>query len=385
MAAEQPTRKSGFRRLPLPLIILGVTAGIVYLLVATRPQLVPTVAPERVWPVEVMAARIGTIQPELNLFGEVVAGRRTELMPLVAGVMVEIGENFREGGRVRKGELLLQIDPFTYETDLAEQRSIRKEGRIKLKMLNRDLERAKELFAAKNVSEQFLDTAELDVLQQEAIVEQREIAVTRAERDLADCRLVAPFDGVVNEVNAALGKQFSGFGADKVGELIDTSRLEVRFSLTNAQYGRLIESGNSLVGLPVEILWKVGQGTLQYAAAIERVGAEIESTTGGVDAFAVIDTGGKQTDLRPGAFVSIRLSDKTYADVIQVPDTALYGEDSIFIIQDERLVMRKVHVVDFTGTNVLLHIIDQYPIVDGDLIVTTQIREGGAGSKVSVK
>ena len=385
MATEQTPKKSGFRRLPLPLIILGVTAGIVYLLIATRPRLVPTVAPERVWPVKVMEARIGTIQPALHLFGEVVAGRRTELMPLVSGVMVEIGENFREGGQVKKGELLLQIDPFTYETDLAEQRSILKEGRIKLKMLGRDLERAKELFAAKNVSEQFLDSAELDVLQQEAIVEQREIAVKRAERDLADSRLVAPFDGVVNDVNAALGKQFSGFGADKVADLIDTSRVEVRFSLTNAQYGRLLEGGEPLVGLPVEVLWKVGQGTLKYAAVIERIGAEIESTTGGIDAFAVIETGGQQTDLRPGAFVSVMLPDKAYADALQIPDTALYGEDAVFIVQDDRLVTRKIQVIGYTGTNVLFRVDDQYPIADGDLIVITQLREGGAGSKVSVK
>jgi RND family efflux transporter MFP subunit len=252
-------------------------------------------------------------------------------------------------------------------------------------MLEKDRERAKELFAAKNVSEQFLDTAELDVLQQEAIIEQREIAVKRAQRDLADTRLVAPFDGVVNDVNAALGKQFSGFGADKVAELIDTSRMEVRFSLTNAQYGRLLESGESLVGLPVEVLWKVGQRTLEYGAVIERVGAEIESITGGVDLFSVIDTGGEQTDLRPGAFVSVMLPDKVYADTLEAPDTVLYGEDSVFIVRDERLVKRKIHVVGFTGTNVLFRIDEQHPIVEGDLIVITQIREGGEGSKVSVR
>ena len=385
MAAEQAPKKSRFRRFSLPLIILGVTAGIVFVLIATRPRIVPNEAPERVWPVEVTAARIGTIQPDLNLFGEVVAGRRTELMPLVSGVMVEIGENFREGGQVRKGELLLQIDPFTYEIDLAEQRSILKEGQIKLKMLNRDLDRAKELYAAKNVSEQFLDTAELDVQQQEAIVEQREIAVKRAKRDLSDTRLVAPFDGVVNAVNAALGKQFSGFGADKVGELIDTSRVDVRFSLTNAQYGRLLESGGSLVGLPVEVLWRVGQGTLKYAAMIQRIGAEIKSTTGGVDLFAVIDTGGQQTELRPGAFVSVRLPDKVYADTLMIPDTALYGEDAVFIVRDARLVRRKVKVVGYSDTNVLFRVDDEYPIAEGDLIVTTQIREGGDGSKVSMK
>jgi RND family efflux transporter MFP subunit len=385
MTSAQPPKLSRLRRLRLPLIIMSVTAGIIYVLVATRPQLVPTEAPERVWPVDVVEARIGTVTPELGLFGEVVAGRRTELMPLVSGVMVEIGENFREGGQVEKGELLLQIDPFTYEIDLAEQRSILKEGQIKLKMLVRDLERAKELFAAKNVSEQFLETAELDVMQQEAIIEQREIAVKRAKRDLSDTRLVAPFDGVVNKVNAALGKQFSGFGADNVGELIDTSRVEVKFSLTNSQYGRLLEGGNPIVGLPVRVLWTVGQGTLEYDAVIERIGAEIQSTTGGVDAFAVIETGGQQTELRPGAFVSVRLADKVYEDTVRVPDTALYGEDTVFVVKDGRLEERKIQVVGYNGTSVLFRVDERSPIFDGDQIVVTQVREGGAGSKVSVK
>jgi RND family efflux transporter MFP subunit len=229
MTDEQPKKFSRLRSLRLPLIIAGVTAGVIFALIATRPRMVPTEAPERVWPVEVIEAKIGDIQPELELFGEVVAGRRTELTPLVTGVFVEIGKNFVEGGRVKKGELLLQIDPFEFEKDLAEQRSLLKESKVKQKMLQRDLERAKELIEAKNVSEQFLDSAELDVLQQEAILEQREIGVKRAERYLADTRLVAPFDGVVNKVNASLGRQFSGFGADNVGELIDKIRLEVRF------------------------------------------------------------------------------------------------------------------------------------------------------------
>jgi multidrug efflux pump subunit AcrA (membrane-fusion protein) len=153
-----------------------------YVLMATRPRLEVTEAPERVWYVDVTVAKRETIQPQLNLFGEIVAGRRSELRPAVAGNMVEIGENFREGGAVSKGELLVQIDPFDYQVDLAEQRSMLKESRVKLEMLHRELERANKLYAAKNVSEQFLDGADLEVAQLEAIVEQRQMGVRRAER-----------------------------------------------------------------------------------------------------------------------------------------------------------------------------------------------------------
>lgn len=385
MALENNNKLSRLRTMRLPIVIIGVTFATIFLLIATRPDLEPVETPERVWNVDAVEARKLTLQPDLALFGELVAGRRSELRPGVSGTIVKIGDNFHEGGSARKGELLLQIDPFDYEKNLAEQRSMLKESEVRLEMLKRDYQRAQELFAEKNVSEQFLDAAELDVLQQEAVVEQRQIGVQRAARDLRDTKLTAPFDGVVNKVNANLGKEIGGFGNDMVAELIDTSRIEVRFSLTNAQYGRLLENDEPIVGRPARVLWTVGDRTLNYEATIERVGAEIASTTGGIDAFAVIDTGGEQSQLRPGAFVSVNLPDKEYANVMQAPDSALYGKDVLYIVRDDRLVERQVDVVGYSGTQMLFRARREYPIEDGDLIVTTQIREGGAGAKVAVR
>ncbi|MBT8442477.1 MAG: efflux RND transporter periplasmic adaptor subunit, partial [Gammaproteobacteria bacterium] len=307
------------------------------------------------------------------------------LRPAVSGNMVEIGENFREGSYVRKGELLVQIDPFDYRTDLAEQKSMLKESKVKLEMMRRDLERAKELYAAKNVSEQFLDGAELDVAQQEAIVEQREIGVRRAERDLQETRLVAPFDGVVHNVNAALGKNFSGFGADMVGEVIDTGQIEVRFSLSNAQYGRLVDGGESIIGLPARVNWTVGDSVFEYDAEIKRVGAEIASTTGGVEAYAVIVPGAGQTLLRPGAFVSVNVPDRPFDNALRAPDTALYGEDLVYVIEDDRLAARRIEILGYAGNDVLFRSVGAPAIRDGDRIVTTQLREAGPGAKVAVK
>ena len=258
MTSDQPVKKSRLRSIRLPFLILGVTVVVVFILIATRPQLAPVEQPERVWAVNAVTAHYDLVQPQLNLFGEVVAGRRSELRPLVSGLIIEIGANFRDGGIVKQGELLVQIDPFDYETALAEQRSILKEARARLAMLGRDLERAKELFEDKTVAEQFLENAELEVIQQEAIVEQREITLSQAQRDLTETRLLAPYDGVLNNVSANLGNQVSGFGNDKVADLIDTSRLEVRFSLSNSPYGRLLESGESVIGRPVRVWWRVG-------------------------------------------------------------------------------------------------------------------------------
>jgi multidrug efflux pump subunit AcrA (membrane-fusion protein) len=197
--------------------------------------------------------------------------------------------------------------------------------------------------------------------------------------------LVAPFDGVVSDVNANLGKQISVFGADKVADLIDTSELEVRFSLSNAQYGRLLDSDAPVVGQPVRVSWQVGNEMLNYSGTIERVGAEIASTTGGVDAYAVIDTGGKQVDLRPGAFVSVSMLDKQFADVLEAPESALYGEDIVYVVENGRLSERRIEVHGYAGNRILFTAAAATPIENGDLIVTTQIREGGAGARVDVR
>ena len=97
--------------------------------------------------------------------------------------------------------------------------------------------------------------------------------MARAQRALSDTRLTAPYDGVVNAVSADLGKQLSV--NDMVAEVIDTSRLDVRFTLSNAQFGRVIETGRPIEGHPVRVAWKVGNETLEYVARVDRVGAEI--------------------------------------------------------------------------------------------------------------
>lgn len=380
-----PDLKVRARRALLPIVILAVTVGAIVVLMATRPRLQPVPTPERVWPVEIIAAKFGSVQPELQLFGEIVADRRSELRPQVAGIVIEMGPNLHEGGQVEAGELLLRIDPFDYETARAEQRSLLKEAQARLNKLRRDLARTQDLYQQKNISEQALDDAAIAVVEQEALVEQRQISLRRAERDLQDSRLVAPFAGVLANVKADIGTEFSDFGNAVVAELIDTSRLEARFSLTNTQFGRLVGSGEPLPGRPASVSWQVGNETIEFPATIQRLGAEVTASTGGVDVFAVIDSGGEQTALRPGAFVSVRLADRSYPNAMQIPESALYGEDTVYVVEDERLRARRVRILGYSGNYLIVGNAGEPAVRDGDAIVITQLREGGAGARVSVR
>ncbi|MEZ5562101.1 MAG: efflux RND transporter periplasmic adaptor subunit [Gammaproteobacteria bacterium] len=374
-----PVRRLAARRGGVPLLVLLATAALIALLIVTRPALVPEPHAERVWPVKSVEIRRQTLRPQLALFGEIVAGRRSELRALVAGPITQIGGNFREGGLVAAGELLLEIDPFRYRTGLAESRAQLREAEVRLDQLQREHRRIEALYVDHTVSERDRDNAELALRQQEAIVEQRRIDVERAERDLVDTRLLAPYAGVIGKVNANLGKQL-GIN-DKVAELTDTGQLEVRFSLSNAEYGRLMSGGEQLVGREVTVTWRVGERELGFRARIARVGAEIVSTTGGVDIYAVLEDG-PHPDLRPGAFVSVGVPDREYPDVFVAPESALYGHDMLYVIADSRLAERRIEVLGHDGSRIIFRSAGEPVLVDGDRVVTTQLREAGAGVKV---
>jgi RND family efflux transporter MFP subunit len=380
---SRPVRALAARRGGVALMILGGTVALVALLVITRPEVEPVVQAERVWPVDVVTVTRQDLRPELALFGETVAGRRSELRALVAGPIVKVGPNFHEGGTVQAGELLLQVDPFDYEATLAERRAQLKEAEVRLEQLRRDYRRSRELMDRNLISQRDLDNAELAAEQQAAVVEQRRVEVRRAERDLADTRLTAPYGGVVGGVNADLGKHLNL--NDKVADLIDISRMEVRFSLSNAQYGRLLASGEPVEGRAVEVSWQVGARTLQYPATVQRVGAEISATTGGVHVYAALDTRGLPVALRPGAFVQVRLPDREYQGVFQAPESALYGQDQIFVVKDDRLAERRIRVEGYAGNDLLFTAAGEPAVQDGDQVVTTQLREVGVGARVVIR
>jgi RND family efflux transporter MFP subunit len=380
---QKKSKQAGkLNQLVLVVIIIAAAVAIVFLLMLTRPKLAPVQLPERVWPVDVVEVWQQDEQPSLNLFGQVAAGRRIELRALVPGRVVEVGVGFNEGARVLEGDFLVQIDPFEYNNNVAEQKALLSEAQTRMNVVRRDLGRIKELHAENNVSDQQLDDAGLAVKQQEATLAQRRIGLDRAKRDLENARLSAPFDGVVDGISADLGKQLGVNG--KVAEIIDTSSLEVRFTLSKSQYGRIIAASEVIEGRSVEVSWQVGDGTMQFAATVERVGAEIDSTTGGVDVYAVIEPD-ENTLLRPGAFVWTKIADRNYENVYRAPESALYGDEVYIVSKENRLEARPVIVRGYADEDVLFSSAGEPSINDGDKVVTTQIREGGAGIKVEVR
>lgn len=404
----------------LPLLLLAAGfAGFRYLK-ATRPEPPKQTILEQVFATTATPVKRQSVQPTLVLYGNTVPGREVDIRALVAGRVIDTGRELRDGGRVKIGDTLVTIDPFDYRTALAEVEAQRAEtgARIdelktslaaerrslehlqaQLGLARSDLQRAVALSARGNLPERSVDDRRQIVLQREQAADQSantikvwearlaqseataarlDTAIERAQRRLAETELKAPFDSYVTEVSAQAGRMI-GIN-DKVAKLIDRNWIEVRFALTDNQFGRLTASGEKLDGRMVNVLWRLGGETIAYPARIERIAARITSSTGGVEVFARIIDPEHPTPLRPGAFVEIEVPDIRYDDVVPVPGTALYDGQTVYAIVDGRLDPRQVEVVASSGSELLV----RGPLRDGEQIATSRLSTPGKGVAVRV-
>ena len=403
---------------PIGILVLAVFATIALLTSGSAPP--RDIPEEQSWTVSVEIARHIDARPQLRLYGRLVAGRTAELRALVSGKVVAMSEKLREGGALKQGNELLRIDDFSYQSTLVEARAALSEARARLgeyqaslrqeetayereleqlALTRTDEERAEELAQRGTVSQKFVDDKRLVTLakelsvenrrndirvrtsriaQQKAVIERHEIGMRRAERDLADTVLRAPFNGLVEDVSVAEGR-LVGVN-DRVANLIDLENLEARFTLSNAQYARVLAAESTLQGRDLEIRWNVGEETVAFPGVVARAAPRIEAGSGGVDIYVRLEIDHVDIPLRPGAFLEADFPDVVYENVVRVPQSALYEDDTVYVVADERLSGRKVNVVGADGSFVFL----RGELADGDAILTSRLLQAGEGIKVRI-
>lgn len=408
----------GFFQLLLPVVVVAIGyAGYSYLK-ATKPQAPERPAKPAIYAVAAVPVTFATVQPQLTLYGSTVAGRQVEIRALVSGQVVETNPDLRDGGQIAAGATILSIDPFNYQAAIDETAALANEVAAKIRefeaslavdqgnltfarqqeaLAETDLQRAEPLSRRGAVTERTVDDRRLvlnqrrqtvaqltnnievwkaRINQQKAVLNRLETARNLATRRLAETKLIAPFDAYVTDVGAQVGRMVGV--NDRVATLIDRNRIEVAFTVTDRQFGRLARGAGGIEGREIEVRWNVGEKPLIYSATIDRVGASVSSEAGGVQVYALIDEPATGVGLRPGAFVEVRVPDTEFTEVAQLPSTAVFGGDTVFAIKDGKLVARKVTIVGASGSDVLL----RGELKPGERIMTTRLSLPGEGVRV---
>lgn len=230
------------KKIFFPILVLMMGVGAFVMLQATKAPaekkdekvVVPYVAVEEI-----------TVEP-LQLLaqsqGEVMSRYETFLASEVSGVIVTITPEFVNGGIIKKGELLAQIDPFDYD--------------VRVQQANANLASARAAFIQERAQGQVAEAewasisnakpSELGLRkpQQEqalAAVKAAEAELTQAKKDLERTEIRAPFDALVRVRNISPG-QFVSVG-NALGQLMDISVAEVRLPVNQADFAILKNRG----------------------------------------------------------------------------------------------------------------------------------------------
>jgi RND family efflux transporter MFP subunit len=382
---DRTGRPRRYARVLVPIALLLLAVVVAGALIATRPQVAPKPVVERSWTVAAVPAEPTDIRPVRRFYGTIVAPRQVDIRSEVAGKVQATSGKFVEGGIVRAGDLLVEVDPFDYETRLRETeadikgtRALIVRDKERIALLRRDVARREKLRGSGAGSEKTLDDARLTLSQALQTQIERENALTRLEvekerieRSLDDTKVTAPADGFLVGVTTAIGKYVAV--GETLAKLVPAESLEARFHVGSGAFNRFL-AGGSYRDVDAKVMW-AGQ---EYDAVLDRVESEVTTASGGIEVFARINGLDLDTNLRPGAFVEVLVPGALYTGVVRLPEEAIHGGDTVYAVVDGRLQPRRVEVVGRDGSDAFV----RGDFETGDRLVVTRFPEIGPGLKV---
>ncbi len=251
-----------------------------------------------------------TLEDDAQAVGSLRSRQGVMLRPEVSGRIASLG--FSDGQRVRRGQLLVQLDDTLQQAQL-------KQAEAQASIARTNLQRNRDLVAQNFVSQSAVD-------QSAAVLEVAEAQVALTKAQLARMRIVAPFDGIAGIRSVDTGDYVKD-GADLVN-IEDLSQVLVDFRLPERFIAR-VKTGQSVeVGLDA----LPGQ---RFTGRIDALDAVIDANGRSLLVRARLDNPGGV--LKSGLFARTRIVFAKRENALVVPEEALVpqgGRQYIFQVID---------------------------------------------------
>jgi membrane fusion protein, multidrug efflux system len=349
-ATGQPAAKQS-RRAPLLVGLVLIAVGAVGYFGWRHFTPSESSAPEPPAPVPVIAAAVKEQNFPIVLtgVGNVAALNSATVRSMVTEQITSI--DFKDGQVVKKGELLAQLDPSTYqaqldqaEANLARDQAHLLNGRINL---NRYIPLEKQGFAP----QQQVATQQAKNAQIEATLNADQAAIEYAKTELSYTKLVAPFDGVAGirllDVGNIIHSSSTRGSPTEPNALVVINQVQpivVMFTLGAADIPQVQEAlakGQvKVIALSADGKTELDTGTL---AAIDN---QANTTSGTITLKAIFPNPDRK--LWPGMFVNVRVVTQLQDNGLTVPlDAIQQGPQGQFVFvvdADHKVAMQPVSV-----------------------------------------
>ena len=324
-ALPTPEKSSGSsaRKWIVLLVILLVIAGVVWVIhrngqkQAAQSQKMEAAA-NRPTPVQTQAVQQRTMPIYLTALGTVTAYNTVTIKTRVDGQLLQV--NVREGQAVRKGQLLLQIDPRPYEAALAQAEGQLTKDQANAKNAEAEAARYTALYQAGVVSKESQQAQISTAGQATGSIQADQAAIQAARVNLAYTKVASPIDGIVGLRQVDPGNIVHA--ADTTGLLVITQihPISVIFTLPEDWLPQVLQRTRAGQKLAVDAFDR-SNSTHLGTGALLTLDNQIDTTTGTDKVKAVFDN--KEGALFPNQFVNVRLILEQQQNAIVVPSVAI--------------------------------------------------------------
>ena len=282
--------------------------------------------------------RVMEIQPiQLPLVAEVVGrltpNREVTLAAEVGGVVARY--NADTGDRVKKGSVLISLDPSDYRLALKEAEAKFAVASTRLDLALKAYNRSKSLLPRKVITQDAYDKAEAEYLSAGASLERVTVLVDIAKAQLVKTRIRSPFDGHAAVRMIETG-QLVGVGQPLM-KIVESDPIRVKIWLPEKEYVRLDRTD------PVSIVIEAFPETV-ITGTIDLIGITADERTNTFGVEILVDN--STLALKAGMTARVRITTVTIPDALLIPQsTVLYRSDrnEVFVAgTDNRAILRQV-------------------------------------------
>ena len=277
--------------------------------------------------------------------GRFAAVDRVEVRARVSGYLD--GVHFKDGQKVKQGDLLFTIDKRPFQNTLDQSRANLTLANSNLSYTKADYERGQQLAKDKTITEQVYQQRAQAFRNAEAAVAAAQAAVRQAELDLRFTELRARIDGRIGDRRVSPGNLVtggSGGNTTLLATIVSTDPIYFEFTYDEAsflRYRRMATQGHDIAsregGVPVSLKLIDDTGFV-HKGRMDFVDNAIDTQTGTIRARAVF---ANPEDLfTPGMFARVRVAASPPHEALLVPDVAIGSEQT----------RKFVYVVDCSGT-----------------------------------
>lgn len=375
----------------IPAAVVVTALLIVFFIKSNPPEARrSTSAPKAAISVSVLELVPQSYQVMIDSYGTVKPRTQSLLVAQASGQIIEVSDEFREGGFFEKGDVLLKLDDRDHQAEVksaqanlltAEQSLLEEKARGQQALTD-----WKRLGGSSQASSLVLREPQLAAAQAQVLSAQA--ALEKAELDLERTKVTAPYAGRILSRSVDLGQVVSNntqlatiYAIDSVEIRLPIKNKDLSFVNLPEQYrdgaknqaGSLVKFSSDLVG---EQTW---QGQLA------RTEGAIDENAQQLYVVAKIDdpyksTASNQYPIKIGQYIKAQIAGKTVQNALIIPNSTIYQGTYVYVVEGDVLKRKDVTFAWQNANQAMI----KTGLKANDKLVVTPLGQVSSGTKVSI-